>query len=277
VTSEQTSQRASEQANEQDRLIRQADTFAADASWLLEQAGVGPGQHVADIGCGPLGIINLLADRVGETGQVVGVDADPPMLVRAQEVVGALGLRNVSLTLADLSDTGLEPSSLDLAHARFVLMHSPEPERVLAEMSALVRPGGTVALEDADWVSWVCQPPHPAWDRLRDALAELAGRLGLDLFIGRRLPGLLRAAGFENVKFRAACPTYASGGNDLHTLLVTLARQFRAALLDQGLLAAGELDDLIAQLDQHLAAPETITIYSLLVQAWARKPVTGPR
>lgn len=145
--------------SERERLIRQADTFAADASWLLEQAEVRPGWRCADIGCGPLGIINLLSERVGAAGEVVGVENDPQAIVKTQEVVAARGLRNVSLTLADATDTGLELSSFDFAHARLLLLRSPHPERVVREMSALICPAGTVALQESDWVSWVCQPP----------------------------------------------------------------------------------------------------------------------
>jgi SAM-dependent methyltransferase len=259
--------------SEQERLLQQAGTFAADASWLLDRAGVGPGGRVADIGCGPLGIIDLLAAGVGGRGHVVGVDADTRMIVRAQELVSQQGLGNVSLMLAEATDTGLDRSSFDLAHARLLLLHAPHPEQVVAELAALTRPGGTVALQESDWVSWVCQPPHPAWDRLQAALTAFARRRGLDLFVGRRLPELLRGAGLEDVSFRAVCPTYFTGQHDNHTLLIALARQFHAGLVDDGLLTAAELDDLIGQLGQHLAQPGTMTIYWLLCQAWARKPL----
>jgi SAM-dependent methyltransferase len=258
---------------ERERLIRQADTFAAEASWLLEQAGVRPGGRVAEFGCGPLGIMNLLSERVADTGQIVGIDNDPRMIATAREVAGELGLRNVSLVVADAADTGLEPSSFDFAHARLLLIHSPHPERVAAEMFALVRPGGAVAVEELDWVSWVCQPPHPAWDRLRNALTEFACRRGLDVHIGRRLPELLRGAGLRQVSFRTICHTYSMGENDNHILLATFARQLGPALLADGLLAADEFDNLVDELESHLAKPETITIYSLLCQAWALKPV----
>lgn len=258
---------------ERERLIRQADTFAPEASWLLDQVGVGPGWRVADFGCGPLGIMTLLSERVGATGHAAGLDNDVRMITRAQEIVSDLELGNVSLTLADAADTGLEPSSLDLVHARQLLIHTPHPEQVVAEMTARVRPGGTVALQEPDWVSWVCQPAHPAWDRLIGVLSEFAGQVGLDLNLGRRLPDLLSQAGLGEVSFRAVCPTYfSSGKNDNHTLLLTLAQQFSGPVVAAGLLTAGELNDLITQLDRHLAQPGTMTIFSLLCQAWARKP-----
>jgi hypothetical protein len=53
--------------------------------------------------------------------------------------------------------------------------------RVVAELAALVRPWGVVALQEVDWVSWICQPPYPAWNRLRDALRDFRARRGLDV------------------------------------------------------------------------------------------------
>ena len=263
-------------SRERERLIRQAETFAPEAAWLLERVGVSPGWRVADLGCGPLGILNLLSERVGGTGQTVGIDSDPRMIATARDVIGELGRRPVRLVVADATDTGLKPSSFDFAHARLLLIHSPHPDRVVAEMFALIRPGGMVAVEELDWVSWVCEPPHPAWDRLKNAICEFSGRRGLDLHIGRRLPGLLRAAGLSEVSCHAVCPTYFSGDNDNHTLLITFARQLGAALVAAGLLSAGEPAQLADELDCHLAKPGTITIYSLLCQAWGRKP-TGVR
>ncbi len=90
--------------------------------------------------------------------------------------------------------------------------------------------------------------------------------------MGRRLPGLLRGAGLGQVGFRAVCPAYIDGAGDNHTLLVTFAKLHGAALVADGLVAAGELASLVAELEAHLADPATITLYCLFCQAWARKP-----
>lgn len=148
----------------------------------------------------------------------------------------------------------------------------PDPERVVAELAALVRPGGMVALEEVDWVSWICQPPHPAWDRLRDALRDLRARRGLDVHMGRRLPGLLRGAGLSEVRFRAVCPAHIDGVGDNHTLLIAFVKLHGAELASDGLIAADELASLVTELEAHLADPATITIYKLFCQAWATKP-----
>jgi SAM-dependent methyltransferase len=256
---------------ERQRLVRQAKIFETEASWLLDQAGAKPGWRAVDVGCGPIGIMDLLCDRVGPAGETVGVDNEARMIAMARNVAAELNLTNLALVEAEATDTRLERASFDFAHARLLLVNQPAPERVVTELAALVRPGGVVALQELDWVSWICQPPHPAWDRLRDALRDFRARRGLDVYMGRRLPGLLRGAGLGEVRFQAVCPAYIDGVGDNHNLLVTFARLHGAELVADGLVAADELAGLIAGLEAHLADPATITIYCLFCQAWARK------
>lgn len=257
---------------ERQRLVRQARVFAPEASWLLDQAGAKPGWRAVDVGCGPIGIMDLLCDRLGATGETVGVDNEARMIAMARDVAAELNLTNLTLVQAEATGTGLEKASFDFAHARLLLVNVPDPERVVAELTALVRPGGIVALQEVDWISWTCQPPHPAWDRLRDALRDCRARRGLDVHMGRRLPALLRDAGLGEVGFRTVCPAYIDSAGDNHTLLVTFAKLHGAALAADELIAANELTGLVAELEAHLADPATITIYSLFCQAWARKP-----
>jgi SAM-dependent methyltransferase len=257
---------------ERHRLIRQAKGFGAQARSLLDQVGVEPGWRAVDVGCGPIGILDLLCERVGLTGETVGVDNEPRMIAMARKVAAELHLTNLTVIEAEATDTGLERASFDFAHARLLLVNVPHPERVVAELSALVRPGGIVALEEVDWISWTCHPAHPAWDQLRGALREFRARRGLDVHMGRRLPELLRGAELEEVRFRAACPTYVHG-DDHHTLLLTFARIHGPALVAEGFVTADELAELTRALKAHLADPATITLFSLFCQAWARRPV----
>ena len=62
------------------------------------------------------------------------------------------------------------------------------------------------------------------------------------------------------------------GTRDNRILLVTSARLHGTGLVADGLIAAGELASLVAELKAHLADPATITLYRLPCQAWARKP-----
>ena len=135
---------------ERQRLVRQARVFAAEASWLLDQAGAKPGWRAVDVGCGPIGIMDLLCDRVGPTGETIGVDSEARMIAMARDVAAELNLANLTLVEAEATGTGLERASFDFAHARLLLVNVPDPERVVAELAALVRPGGVVALEELE-------------------------------------------------------------------------------------------------------------------------------
>ena len=66
-------------AAESARLQRQAEELAPDSVSLLDRIDLRPGDSAIDVGCGPRGVIDLLAERVSPGGRVVGLDADPPI------------------------------------------------------------------------------------------------------------------------------------------------------------------------------------------------------
>lgn len=258
---------------ERERLMQQCALFAPEARWLLDQIGLAPGQRAIDVGCGPLGVLDLLAERVGPATPLVGLERDRRMLAMAREVTEERELANVTLIEADAVASGLPRAAFDLAHARLLLVNVPNPAEVLAEMAALVRPGGAVAVQEVDWLSWTCEPPHPAWDRLLAALEAVWNSRGLDVRIGRRLRGLLRAAGLTDVRCKFHLPVWQPG--DLYqTLPLTFARLHWETIVAQGLLPEDELAELVEALEAHLNAPGTIVLFSLFCQAWGWKPLT---
>jgi trans-aconitate methyltransferase len=119
----------------------------------------------------------------------------------ARAEVAKRGLSNVTVLEADAFHTGLEKNAYDLVHERLVLNNVPARDALLAEMLSLLRPGGTLALEDPDNASWLCEPSHPSWDVLRDAFAAVFQAAGGDEAVGRKLPALLRRAGVQTSKY----------------------------------------------------------------------------
>jgi SAM-dependent methyltransferase len=77
---------------ERARLRAQAGEFEASAKWLLETIGLQPGARVLDVGCGPFGILALLADAVGSAGEVVGLEREHKFVEMARAEVARLGL-----------------------------------------------------------------------------------------------------------------------------------------------------------------------------------------
>jgi len=254
---------------EEERLIRQAFDYEPRARLVLDRIGVQPGSNVADIGCGPLGILHLLSERVGPLGRVVGLEREPRFAARARAEIARRGLTNVSIVDGDALAMPLKKQSFDLVHERLVMINVSARETLLAEMLSLLRPGGTVVLEEVDNVSWLCQPAHPSWDAILRAFHAVFQADGGDPFVGRRLPELLRAAGVQDIQV-AMDVDLALPGEYQRMHLVSLLDSVRERVLSTGLLRDEEASTHREARVDHLSDPATTVIDKLRVQAWGR-------
>jgi SAM-dependent methyltransferase len=253
------------------RLQRQADELAADSAALLDRVGLRPGQSAIDLGCGPRGILDMLAARVSPGGWVVGLDADPAHTAMAAEFAAGRGMGDVEIMTADARRTGLPSGSFDLVHARTLLINVPEPPQVVAEMARLVRPGGWVVSMEPDTEYAMCYPPHPAFTRLCEIFPVVAGRNDADPRIGRRVPELFRQVGLTEVGVEAKVQMYPYG-NSRRANRFDLIRSMRPHIVEMGLADEAELDELDAAVRAHLDDPRTIAVSGLLFLAAGRKP-----
>jgi len=120
-----------ETQTEQQRLVAQASEYQAQSSWLLDQIDIQPGWRAVDIGCGPIGILNLLSERVGREGSVVGLERVARFVDMARSEVALRGLQNVEIVQADALHTGLEQGTFDLVHERLVMINVPTRQALL--------------------------------------------------------------------------------------------------------------------------------------------------
>jgi SAM-dependent methyltransferase len=254
---------------ERNRLMVQAEVWAPMAEWLLDRIGLSQGQRAIDIACGPLGVMHLLAERVGPTGEVFGLDREPRMISMAKEVAEERGLA-LTLLEDDASATTLPEGHFDLVHARTLMVNIVNPEEIVREMRRITRPGGTVALQEPDCAYWVCDPPHPAWDRLQAAFTTTYRLQGRDFGIGRRLGRLLQEAEFAGVDTHAHVFRTRSG-DVYQKLLLGVADAARPLMIEAGVYDSGTIDSLFAALHGHLDRPETTTAFTFW-QAWGRRP-----
>jgi ubiquinone/menaquinone biosynthesis C-methylase UbiE len=257
------------------RLQRQSGELRSASAALLDRTGLRPGQAAIDLGCGPSGIIELLAERVSPGGRVVGLDADPAHVAMARELARQRGLGHVEIVAADARRTGLPSGSFDLVHARTLLVTLPQPAAVVAEMVRLARPGGWVAGLEADAEYSLCYPPQPAWDRLCEIFHASFTRNGADLLIGRRLTELYREAGLEDIGVEARAGVYRAT-DSRRTVRADLVRSMRPMIVEMGLADERELDELDRAVRQHLDDPRTLVMPHLSFLAWGRKPEAGP-
>jgi ubiquinone/menaquinone biosynthesis C-methylase UbiE len=253
------------------RLQQQADELASASAALLDRVGLRPGQRAVDLGCGPRGVLDLLAGRVSPGGRVVGLDADPAHTAMAAEFAAVQALGCVDIVTADARHTGLPAGSFDLVHARTLLVNVPDPAGVVAEMVRLARPGGSVAVLEPDTELGLCYPPIPAFDRLGEIFHAAFRRNGADPWIGRRVPELFRQAGLTDVGVEVRAQAFPPG-HSRRTIRLDLVRSIRPQIIEMGLASGADLDELDAAARRHVQDPDTITVYGLLFLVWGRRP-----
>jgi SAM-dependent methyltransferase len=174
----------------------------AEAIWPQEESivrGYGAPTEILDVGCGTGEITSRLA-RMFASAHVTGVDLLESHLALARSRYVELGDR-VQFRQADAFELPFERASFDLVVCRHVLQAVPHPERMLAELVRVARPGARLHLlvEDYDMI-------HAAPARLdvgsfwHVAPRVLAGATGVDNHIGRNVHRHLRALPVDDVR-----------------------------------------------------------------------------
>ena len=206
-------------------------TAENSAGYLLPH--LRPGTDLLDVGCGPATITADLAARVAP-GRVVGVDRSATVLHEARHAAPGVELRVGDVYALDLPD-----SSFDVAHAHQVLQHLTDPVAALVEMRRVTRPGGLVAVRDADYGAFTWWPDLPGLAEWRSVYHAVARSHGAEPDAGRRLIGWCRAAGLSDLEAGASVWCFASAADRDWWSLSWAARvtssDFAGQALDLGL------------------------------------------
>jgi len=252
-------------SGEIERLHVQSDAMAPYAAAMLDRFGPMTGWSCLDIGCGPGGITDLMSERVGAGGRVIGLDMNAEFLAHARRSAAA----NVAFQLGDAYSANLPAGTFDLVHMRFVASTAGDPERLLKEATRLARPGGIVALQEPDGSTLNCDPPHPAWERLKSALLGCFKGVGADLELAKRLYSLVYRSGLRDVQYQTALLGVRSI-DPMVDYLPSTVESLRTAVLKLGLLTEPELAAALRECREHLATPGTSFTMYTVAQVWGR-------
>jgi ubiquinone/menaquinone biosynthesis C-methylase UbiE len=166
---------------------------------FLRFARVVRGGAVLEVGSGSGAVARDLARMVGPKGRVVGVDPSRACVVAARRLAHVHGLDGrIAFRVGDGRRLPFRSGRFDVALAVTVLLHVDDPEVVVQEMARVTRPGGVVGLQDQDFGTLALA--HPDRELTALILDGVADRLYPEPFSGRRLPGLLRAAGLHRTR-----------------------------------------------------------------------------
>jgi len=152
-----------------------------------------------DAGAGTGAVARVMAQLVGPEGHVTALDISEPRLSFGRGLAEAQGITNLEFCQDDLYAPTARAGSFDFVWCRFVFEYLDDPDRALASLIRLARPGGVVVVGDIDGNGLFGDPLPESLragiDRLRSILEPR-----FDFFAGRKLFGRFARAGLRQIQ-----------------------------------------------------------------------------
>ncbi len=222
---------------EPERLSRyeQLFGFRPEQEPFIEALALSSATSVLDFGCGPGFMAEEIASRT--TGRVVGVDLNKAFISGAQS-------RNTkrNLDFFHLADDALpdEVGRVDRVFIKNVLEYVPDLESTIASLHGTLDEAGQMVVIDSDWGFVLVEP----WGKIRtDRFFEAASAAFREPHIGRKLPGLLTSAGFEDVNVKVIA------GVDLLGRGVSVLQNMVSYIQEFGTMGEAELQAHMSELE----------------------------
>jgi SAM-dependent methyltransferase len=178
---------------------------------------------VLEVGC-CTGVLTRALARRPNVKAVVGVDPAPGLLDRAREL--AAGMSNLTFAVADGRKLPFAEAEFEVIVFDSTLSHIPEPAPALAEAFRVLCPGGVLAAFDGDYATTtVALSDH---DPLQSCVDAMMASSVSNRHLVRRLPVLVRNAGFEQLRVESYGYVESGEGSYMLTIIDRGADMLRA-------------------------------------------------
>ena len=186
-----------------------------------------PGQRILEVGCGTGDDACTLAEKVSPGGEVVAIDSSQEMIAEARKrSQGAT--KNIDFRVGDVTLLDFESNSFDRCHSERTLVHVPDAQQAVQEMTRVLRSGGLLVTFEGDLETNVLDSTNPELTR---SILRFWRESFQNPYVGRRLPALYKKAGLIDVNVQPH--TFIFDFNTAEQVLIsgTLERAIEAGIL----------------------------------------------
>jgi ubiquinone/menaquinone biosynthesis C-methylase UbiE len=257
---------------ERRRLALQAKIINPATEHLLQRAGVTSGMRVLDLGCG-IGEVSFLAARlVGPHGHVTAIDVDEHALASARQRAAQHGFDNITFIQGDLH-TWSGDAPFDATVGRHILIHTPDPLKVVKAAFGVLRPGGVGIFQEYDFSGrHAAYPALPLYDEIMRIFREVFAKVA-HVSMGMQLFHLAVEAGFCAPDCSAEYPVLGGAHSPFYQWVVESLRSILPSAESLGVARASELDidTLASRLEQETVARNASFPAPAMIGCVARK------
>jgi len=253
------------------RLSRQGEVFLPFTHQLFQQAGIGPGMRVLDVGSGAGDAALVAADLVGTAGSVTGVDT-------AEEAVRWASARCLSRRIGNIEFRVGDPTEMefrapfDAIVGRFVLMYYADPVYAIRKLARLLQPGGLMVFQEFDMSYLRSHPSAPTFERATELMIGTLRATGTRTQLGSELYSVFVTAGLPAPALRM--DVLIGGGDQFpgYEILAGTIQSLLPAMEQLGIATPGEVDlpTLAARMRAEVVASQGVAFTPALIGAWSR-------
>lgn len=246
--------------NDEDRLLLLNELFGRTSKDLLLKAGLKPGMHVLEVGCGTGNMTKWIAKQVGDNGHVTAVDISSEQLQIAEENCSeSNNITFIASSLFDLKKT----KQFDLIYSRFLIMHLQNPFKGLQHLTQLLKPNGVLVSEEATNSITACYPESPIFKKYREMVMALFKKNNIDYDIGEKLYSYFQKLKLRDINVNFVQPIYKQHQKKM---MVLLMNELKHRYVESGISTESEIQALINDLSYFISDDHFLVSFARTTQ-----------